>query len=325
MVEVNKTKIAIAFLPASLLLGQAPPPKPPAAPAQPVVKVDLNAPPPAPMPAPDAVVLSVGTEKITRADWENLIKVLPEQVQTQMTTPEGRRRLAEQLAELKAVSQEARKQKFDADPKTKAMLQIQVEQTLASNYIRHASEKAVPSEAEMRKMYEAEKDKHVEVTARHILIRFKGSPVPVRSGQKDLTDEEALAKATDIRKQLAAGGDFTNLAKAESDDSGSGAQGGDLGTFGPGQMVKEFEDTAFKLEPGKVSDPVKSQFGYHLIDVKSRKAKSFEEVKPQIEGKLKPQMTRKIAEDIKKNAQITFDEAYFGKPLPPMPGPQIPQ
>jgi peptidyl-prolyl cis-trans isomerase C len=311
---VNQLVISSAILPVVLLYGQTPPPKPA---AQPTIKVDLNAPPPAPMPGPEAVVMTVGGEKITRNQWEELIKVLPQQVQVQMATAEGRRRIAEQIAELKAVSQEAKRQKFDADPRTRTILQLQAEQTLATNFIRAASVKASPTEADLRKVYEEEKDKNVQVTARHILIRFQGSPVPVRAGQKDLTEEEARAKALDLKKQILAGADFTNLAKAESDDSGSGAQGGELGTFGRGQMVKEFEEVALQIEPGQVSEPVRSQFGYHLIDVKSRKSKTFAESKSEIEARLKPQMSRKIAENIKKAAAIVFDEAYFGKPIPP--------
>jgi foldase protein PrsA len=82
-------------------------------------------------------------------------------------------------------------------------------------------------------------------------------------------------------------------------------------------MVKEFEEVALQIEPGQVSEPVRSQFGYHLIDVKSRKSKTFAESKSEIEARLKPQMSRKIAENIKKAAAIVFDEAYFGKPIPP--------
>ncbi len=99
-------------------------------------------------------------------------------------------------------------------------------------------------DADLKAYYDAHKSEFESVKARHILIRFKGSAVPLRTGQKELSDEEALAKALDIRKQLAAGGDFITLAKSESDDTGSGANGGDLGTFKHGQMVGEFEKSS---------------------------------------------------------------------------------
>jgi parvulin-like peptidyl-prolyl isomerase len=146
-----------------------------------------------------------------------------------------------------------------------------------------------------------------------ILIRFKGSPVPVKSGEKDLTEEEALAKAKDLREKIVKGGDFAALAKAESDDAGSGANGGDLGTFTHGRMVKEFEQTAFSLPVGQVSEPVKTQFGYHIIQVESRGTKSFEEVKPQIEGKMKPELAKKAVDEVKSKTKVTISDDYFGK------------
>jgi parvulin-like peptidyl-prolyl isomerase len=82
------------------------------------------------------------------------------------------------------------------------------------------------------------------------------------------TEEEALALATEIKQQLDAGGDFKALAIQYSDDAGSKAAGGELGWYGRGEgLVQEFEDAAFALEVGKVSDPVKTQFGYHIIQV----------------------------------------------------------
>lgn len=96
-------------------------------------------------------------------------------------------------------------------------------------------------------------------------------------------------EAQDILSQLKAGTDFAELAKKHSTDEGSKDKGGDLGWFSRGQMVPEFEKVAFELAPGATSDPVKSQFGYHVIRVEEKKEalqKTFEEVKEQVKQTL---------------------------------------
>ncbi len=98
------------------------------------------------------------------------------------------------------------------------------------------------------------------VRASHILLMYKGSARSTATRSKD----EALAGIQDMQKQLAAGGDFAALAKQHS-DCPSGASGGDLGFFGRGQMVPEFETAAFAMQPGDVSDVIETDFGYHLV------------------------------------------------------------
>jgi peptidyl-prolyl cis-trans isomerase C len=121
----------------------------------------------------------------------------------------------------------------------------------------------------MKKVYE-DASKQIsgeqEVHARHILVE---------------TEDDAKA----IEDELKKGGDFAELAKKKSKDPGS-ADGGDLGFFTKDQMVPEFANVAFSLEPGKISDPVKTQFGWHVIKVeekRNRKPPDFEQVRGQIE------------------------------------------
>jgi len=97
-----------------------------------------------------------------------------------------------------------------------------------------------------------------QIRARHILITY--------GEEGDRTQEEALALAESLKKQLDEGADFAELA-AEHSDCPSGEKGGDLGRFGKGQMVPEFETAAFALEPGAISDVVETTFGYHIIQV----------------------------------------------------------
>jgi parvulin-like peptidyl-prolyl isomerase len=149
------------------------------------------------------------------------------------------------------------------------------------------------------------------VKARHILIRFQGSKMPLADGAKELTDAEALAKATELRAKIVAGADFADLAKQNSDDKGSGANGGDLGSFGKGQMVPEFEKEAFVLPVGQVSQPVKSPFGYHLIKVEAHSTKPFEEVKATIVKRMPEEMAKKSLADLKAKRPAVFNDQYF--------------
>jgi peptidyl-prolyl cis-trans isomerase D len=118
-----------------------------------------------------------------------------------------------------------------------------------------------------------------QVHAEHILLKTDGK------------DDAAVKKqAESILAQAKGGADFEALAKKYSEDDGSKAKGGDLGYFGHGQMVKEFDDAAFAMKPGEISDLVKTQFGYHIIKVLDKKAattKPLAEVRTQIEDQLK--------------------------------------
>lgn len=111
---------------------------------------------------------------------------------------------------------------------------------------------------------------------------------PAAEAQPRMTLDEAKQKARetllDLKKQVEDGADFAKLAEEHSDDPGSGAQGGDLGWFGRGQMVPEFEETAFALQPGQVSDVIETQFGLHIIQVEDKKLElpeDFEQKKEQ--------------------------------------------
>jgi hypothetical protein len=262
--------------------------------------------------AADPVVLTVGSEKITRSMFQEIIASLPAQQQAQLTTPEARKSLAEQVAELKVMAQEARTRKLDQSAAVRAKVALQADQILASAVYQELTAGNADDDA-LRAYYAAHKQDWDQVKARHILIRMQGSRVPVREGHKDLTDAEALTKAKEVRAKIAAGAKFEDQAKAESDDTGSGENGGDLGTFGAGQMVPEFDEVVFKAPVGQVTEPIKTAFGYHLILVEERKSKPFEDARGEIEQKIRPDLGQKAIEALKAKTPVVYDEGYFGK------------
>ena len=264
-----------------------------------------------PSPA-DPVVLTVGSEKITKSQFEDILASLPEQQRAQAQSPAGRRKIAEQLSDLKTLAQEGRERKLDQTPKAKIMITLQQDQVLANLTFSELGD-SKPDEAVLRAYYNDHKQEWEEVKARHILIRMQGSQVPLKPNQKDLTDAEALAKVKELRAKIVAGADFSALAKTESDDTGTAQQGGDLGSFTKGRMVPAFDNAAFALEVGKLSEPVKTPFGYHLILVDAHTTKSFEEKRADVEKAVKPEMAQKGLEALKKKSPTVFDETYFGK------------
>jgi len=117
-----------------------------------------------------------------------------------------------------------------------------------------------------------------QIRASHILLETAGK-----------NDADVKKRAEGILAQVKGGADFAELAKKVSEDKGSAANGGDLDYFGRGRMVPEFEEVAFKLAPGQISDLVKSQFGYHIIKLVDKRAgatRTLEEVRPQIQQQL---------------------------------------
>lgn len=263
----------------------------------------------------DPVVFTAGGTKMTQSEFDDMMKSLPENVRAQFggENAEARRRVAEQIGEILTFSQEAKKLKIDEKPTVRLQLFLQREGALANLFAQHLMETNKPSGEQIDAWYAAHKRDYENATARHILIRFQGSRVPLKPGQKDLTDPEALAKTTALRDRLVKGEDFAALAKSESDDTGSGAQGGDLGSFNHGRMVPVFEDAAFSLPIGEISQPVKSPFGYHLIQVQARGVDPLEKVKPEIEKKLQSEAAQKAMDGVKAGNKPVLEESYFGK------------
>jgi peptidyl-prolyl cis-trans isomerase C len=300
------------------LFAQTPAPSP--APAAPPVRVVITPSTPAitaPV-SPDKVVLTVGDERMTAAEYEQLVDALPEQVRAAARGP-SKRQFAEQLIRVKLMSQEARKRKLDESPVVQHQIELQKENLLANLLFQDMTANAKVDDASEHQYYEQHKSEYESAHVRHILIRMKGSQVANQPGKKELTEEEALAKAQEVRKKLLAGDDFAALAKAESDDAVSAAKGGELGSIKRGQgMVAEFEQAALSLPVGQISEPVKTQFGYHLIKVEQHDTKAFDEVKSELEKRMRPELARNAVENLRRQTPVTLDDSFFGPtPVPP--------
>ncbi len=261
--------------------------------------------PAAPKPvSPDTVVLSVGDEKMTAAQFNDFVAGLPPQYQQAAESdPSVRRQLADGFIRVRLLAAEARKQGLDKADKTKVLLQLAQDQVLAQAI----ADQAVSDEA-IKAHLAANTDL---VTARHILISTRAT-----GGGKALSDEEAKKKADSIRDRLTKGEDFAKVCAAESDDPGSKNTGG-VYTFPKGQMVKEFEETAFALKENEISQPVKTQFGYHVIQ---RLAPDLKQMRPQIEREIAPKKMDALLADLKAKNPTVLNPDYFGAEPAATPG-----
>lgn len=137
-----------------------------------------------------------------------------------------------------------------------------------------------PSDADLRRAYEDQKDRFrtpERLKVRHILIKTSEKPAAEVA--------KLQAKAEDLLKQIKAGGNFAELAKKNSEDTGSAVNGGELGYVVKGQTVKNFEDAAWALKPGELSGVVKTEYGFHILQLQERenaRVRPFEEVKAEL-------------------------------------------
>jgi peptidyl-prolyl cis-trans isomerase C len=189
--------------------------------------------------------------------------------------------LVQFVADMILVSKAAQDKKFGDSADFKRKLEFARKKLLMEGLLQSVGKESLTDEA-MHKVYD-EAVKQIsdekEVNARHILFR---APAGDEKAGKEAEDK---AKAVIVR--LKKGEDFAKVATELTEDPSGKANGGDLGYFTKEQMVPEFSDAAFKLEKGQISEPVKSQFGWHVIKVEDKRTKQapkFEEVKPQIEN-----------------------------------------
>src|SRR5499427_6405158 len=172
------------------------------------------------------------------------------------------------LADVIILAQAADQHQLANRPDVKQRIEFERHKALMETLLQDAGKAAMTDDA-MHKVYDEaikQTPNEQEVHARHILVATEG-------------------EAKDIEAQLKNGADFAALAKEKSKDPGA-AEGGDLGYFTKDQMVPEFAEAAFKLDKGQISDPVKTQFGWHIIKVEDKRTKQlpvFDKVKDQLE------------------------------------------
>jgi peptidyl-prolyl cis-trans isomerase C len=262
--------------------------------------------PPTQQPGPGTIVATVGGEPITEADLafaaedigSDLNQIPPEQI---------RAVLLAQMIDLKLMAQAGEKAGVRDDELFKLRLEY-----LTDRALRRAHTKVAVSDTITPEAIKAEYDKQIaaipdedEVHARHILVT---------------TEDDAKA----IKAEVDAGADFVELAKAKSIEPNAAQSGGDLGYFKRGVMVKPFGDAVFAMEVGQVSDPVQTQFGWHIIKVEDRRPApkpTLEELTQQIGQQLYVTKYRALFDQLRKTTAIDIPDAALAAQVDQQLGP----
>jgi peptidyl-prolyl cis-trans isomerase C len=257
----------------------------------------------------DPVVAKVNGTEIHQSD---LAVAEEEAGQLPPMSPDAKKDyLVQFISDMILVSKAAEAKKMGDTPEFKRKIAFTREKLLMEQLLTDTGKSALTDDA-MHKVYdEAVKQmgQEQEVHARHILIRAAAGD------DKASKDAEDKIKAVIVR--LKSGEDFEKVAKEVTEDPSGKANGGDLGYFSKEQMVPEFSDTAFKLDKGQISVPVKTQFGWHVIKVENKRLKpmpKFEEVKPQIEQYVTRKAQAELVTSLRASAKI--EKMYKTEPAP---------
>lgn len=250
--------------------------------------------------AEDKVVATINGKSITDAD----IAVADSEIGQDMgTIPPDQKRMSllEFLIDNQLFADAAEGDKLGEGPAFESRVNYLKRRALRELYFEKVI-KASVSDADAKKLYDDQVKllkPEEEVQARHILV-------------------ESEDKAKEIAEKIKGGGKFEDIAKENSKDPGSKDDGGNLGYFGHGQMVPQFEEVVFKMQKGDVSAPVQTQFGWHLIKVEDKRVKAppaFDVVKDRILQSLLLQKASKAAVDLRTKAKIEYVDADMKKAI----------
>ena len=248
--------------------------------------------------AADPVVAEIGSEKITLSQFQTELDKLPPNLKQMASDKKMQKEFLEQLATSRLLYQEGVKQGLTKDPAVMSQIDEATRKIVLSALLQREIENRIkaPSPEEVNQYYLTHADEfqqEKQVRARHILVK----------------DEKEAAK---LVAELQKGADFAALARDNS-SCPSADQGGDLGFFTRNRMVKEFADAAFALKKDEICTPVKTKFGYHIIqvvEIKEKSTRPLDEVRTTIENKItqekKSQVFKEYIDGLKKKLKIVL-------------------
>ena len=237
---------------------------------------------------------------------------LPAPSRTYLAAPDRKRQFVENLALNDLLYAEGAQAGYDKDPEIARQVDDLRKRLVVQRVMRKYQTPPTITDEQVKAQYDQNPILYstTQVHASHILVKDEDSA------------RQLLAEVKAHPEK------FADLAREKSTDTVSAKKGGDLGTFGPGRMVPEFDKVAFALQPGEISDVVKTQYGYHIIMVAERKEgepKPFDQVKEQIRASLRNKVVQDQVQghfdELKKAADLKVDENALARVTPPAPAP----
>ncbi|MDD4527785.1 MAG: peptidylprolyl isomerase [Candidatus Margulisbacteria bacterium] len=252
----------------------------------------------------DKVILRVGDSTLTQSQLDEKIAALPQQYQEYYSSIDGKKILIDSIKKEYLVYEMSNKAKYDTNKEVLAQIENIKKQVMVAQYLKDNIESKIKVSAkDAKKYYDENKDmfkKDDQIKARHILVA---------------TEKEAK----DIIAKLNKGESFQALAREFSMDPGSKVNGGDLGWFAKGQMVKPFETAAFALKKGEYTkQEVQTQYGYHVIFVEDKKDAeqlAYKDVSTEIENYLKQNSQKEALDALLKDAAASVKVEDFSEQL----------
>ena len=326
------------------LLAQAPtPPAPPAgpppaaaAPAPPQVPTGIQTLPISPKDQvkPEEVVLTIGNEKITKSQFETIKAGLPPQyaaVPQQM----GDKGFAGAYAQFRGLAIEGEKQKLDQTREFREQLSFLRTELLARLAVNAVSAKSQEvSDQEIKAHFDSHAAELQQAKVKGIFVALNPPAKPAApaaagaaakaEAPKARTDEEAKARAEELRKQILAGADFATVARENSEHQASAEKGGDLGTLRKGSLPPNLDKTVFALKPKEVSEPVKEGQGYYIFQVDEIRPVTLDEATATIRNTLQQQKMTTALEKVKTDYPVVYNDKYFSEAQGPPGAPARP-
>jgi|ERR1035437_379490 parvulin-like peptidyl-prolyl isomerase len=257
-----------------------------ATPAEPLAGEDLRK-------LDDATIAIIGQYVLTKEKYRVITDYMSQKFDYKLTKDQEKE-FIQFIVNKKMMALEARSLGYADRPDLKVKYDWDFDDILSHvYYAENIEKKSQVSEKDAKAYYEAHTGDFVEIKAQHILVK-----------SKQLADS--------LHKRILSGESFDEIAKKYSEDATTKEKGGNLGAFTKGVMVQEFEDTAFAMADGEVSQPVKTVYGYHIIKVLERKKYSYDDSKDKITKMIKEKKQQQVFDDaigaLKKKYKVTVNQ-----------------